>query len=598
MFYFAWVNPSQDAFTGAMAREDEKIVGFEVTHDEGDFASATIEIRNPRIGLLNAGRKVWAWLSWDGDPASTGGPEPLFFGRLVGVPADMQSETVTLTFIARPRTYNSQKRAVAETLKVAPYWDPVWIPKERRNDPDAALEARSALWHIDRISHSVSISDIVAGEDGTVALTGDDIVADTLSMTYGEPPLRTVSVTAEVLWSQKARGEIDITKELVAAFAAAGTTGNYLISSFTGQGLGDDWPERHEVIGGGWSVLKNSLKRADRVIVPAFYKTVWVKKLSASTEIADAVAKPIKILFPLWRFLPVLSVQYDADRPRSERLTFEIDADVQSLVTDAGEEEILDLDFSSAEIGKFVDGEGSAAARPIQDLRRRQYFTTDRGQQSIEYLIAVARARLLARARAVELSAAVSFGLASQLSCRKSASIADSRIPGGTATGKIVRYGFRANGDTGELSGSLTIACSIGKGNTVSASDGTPAYTDDGYADSGYQQYASQQVAPIASEITYTKPTDPPSDDGVDFFNMTPDACIESFDVTGGYTVQNAALNPQFEDISAAVEALNAVHTEVDLVMVPVSGGPFEYDYVVSASSLMVPRTINLEAGG
>ena len=598
MLYFAWVNPGETTFTGAMAREDEKVLGFDISHAEGGFAEAQIEIRNPRIGLLNAGRKIWAWLAWSGDPASTGGPEPLFFGRLVGVPADLQGETIRLSFIARPRTYRSQKRTVAEALKVAPYWDPVWIPKERRSDPDAILEARSALWHVDRISHAVSLSDITAGEDGTVALGTGEIIAGSLSMTYGEPPLRTVTVTAEVLWNQKARGNVDITKELVAAFRAVGTVEPYLISSYTGQGLGDDWPERRENIGGGWSVLENRLKRADRVLVPASYKTVWVKRLTSGGGIDDAKSDPIKILFPLWRFLPTLSVRYDADRPRSETLTFEIDADVQALVTDAGEEEELALDFSSAEIGKLVDSEGSAAARPIQDLRRRQYFTTDRGAQSIEYLIAVARARLMARARAVEISIDVPFAVATQLSCRKSAAITDARLPGGSATGKIVHYGFRCNGDTGEMLGTVTIACTIGKGSSVTASPGTPKYADSGYADTGYQQYASQQVAPITSEIAYTKPTDPPADDGVDFFNMRADTVIDSFAVTGGVTEQAAALNDLFDDISSAVEALNEHFTEVDLVLVPVTGGPFEYNYIVACSALMVPRTINLEAGG
>jgi hypothetical protein len=79
---------------------------------------------------------------------------------------------------------------------------------------------------------------------------------------------------------------------------------------------------------------------------------------------------------------------------------------------------------------------------------------------------------------------------------------------------------------------------------------------------------------------------------------MTPDTTIDSFVVDGGVSEQSAALNHEFDDIASAVEALNAVFTEVDLVMVPVTGGPFDYTYLLAASNLMVPRTINLEAGG
>jgi hypothetical protein len=51
---------------------------------------------------------------------------------------------VTLNFIARPADYDAQKLALAETLKVAPWWDPMWIRADSRDDPDTVLEARTA----------------------------------------------------------------------------------------------------------------------------------------------------------------------------------------------------------------------------------------------------------------------------------------------------------------------------------------------------------------------------------------------------------------------------------------------------------------------
>ena len=100
--------------------EDEEVFAFRVDHAEGEFASLSIEIRNPRIGLLAPARKTWAWLSWNNGTAVI----PLFFGRLVGVPSDLHQEMVTLAFTARPADYNAQKLALAETLKVAPYLGP------------------------------------------------------------------------------------------------------------------------------------------------------------------------------------------------------------------------------------------------------------------------------------------------------------------------------------------------------------------------------------------------------------------------------------------------------------------------------------------
>ena len=57
---------------------------------------------------------MWAWLSWD----SGADVVPLFFGRLVGVPTDVNRELVTLAFTARPADFVDRKVAKAETLKV------------------------------------------------------------------------------------------------------------------------------------------------------------------------------------------------------------------------------------------------------------------------------------------------------------------------------------------------------------------------------------------------------------------------------------------------------------------------------------------------
>ncbi len=110
-FYWAWVDATETTFTTGHVREDEAIFGFTVEQAEGEFASLSLEIRNPRIGLLAPARKVWGWLSWDNGSEIV----PLFFGRLVAVPDDIHLEVVTLSFTARPADYVTRKAAVADT---------------------------------------------------------------------------------------------------------------------------------------------------------------------------------------------------------------------------------------------------------------------------------------------------------------------------------------------------------------------------------------------------------------------------------------------------------------------------------------------------
>src|SRR3954463_2569091 len=100
MYNFAWVEDTETEFVvDDHARVDEDVFSYDLEQTEGDFAVLTVVIRNPRVGLLAPGRKVWAWFSRvSADMEVT----PMFFGRLVGVPTDINLEFVTLQFSARP----------------------------------------------------------------------------------------------------------------------------------------------------------------------------------------------------------------------------------------------------------------------------------------------------------------------------------------------------------------------------------------------------------------------------------------------------------------------------------------------------------------
>ena len=96
-FFFAWVANDEVDFDPALhAVEDLQIFSFTISHQEGNFPTLNIVVRNPRIGLLAPGRPLWAYLSWSG---GAGGLTPLFFGRLVGLPGDLIQEVVDFKFI-------------------------------------------------------------------------------------------------------------------------------------------------------------------------------------------------------------------------------------------------------------------------------------------------------------------------------------------------------------------------------------------------------------------------------------------------------------------------------------------------------------------
>lgn len=582
-FYFAW-SPPDTPFGAEHEVMDEEVAGFRVDHLEGGFAGLEITIRNPRIGLLNDGREVWTWLSMTDE--STDGVLPLFYGRLVGVPENLQADAVTLTFLARPTDWDAQRAALAETLKVRPYWDPVFVVPDMRDDPDTALEARDQLWHIDRTSHVVTVSSIIAGEDGTINFTIADY--DSVQVTLGQPPLRKVRVEASVSWDQYGQGSVDLRDTLLDAAIAQGSSRNRQIASYTGVGLIEDWPEKSDRIGGGWTVGESRATRTDGTRGPFTFRFQEISFLNST-----------RYNFPLVTVDPVFSVDYEVTRGREERLSFDLEADVQALLTEAGEEEVLLVTASSEDVQMPVDPattDEPDGALPIGDLRRRAYFPTDRGRESVDYLLAYARARLLARARAVDVTFTVPFSVAVGLSCRMSGQLTDPRLPGGQAIGKIIAYSFSANGD-GEKTGSVTLGCTIGKGGAVSDSPGTPDYVDDGYVENGWQTRTGQDIQPI-DDLTYEDFSGVvPNDDGLDLFNMTPDHVVESVDFISPADDQRAVLLAYArEDVDEAIEALKQVPTEIDLLLRTIKGGPFLTDYPLTVSQLMVPNTIDLEA--
>jgi hypothetical protein len=235
-FFFAWVQQSDRAWNPSFARNDENVFSLEIKHDEGQIPTCDIEIKNPRIGLINPGRAYWSWLSYsfDGGP-----PIPLFFGRLVGIPSDLQGNVLKIQLIARDVNYIPEKQAVAETLKVLPQYDPVFFDVAKRDDPDAILEGWSALYHVDRVSGRVSASDILVGEDGTIVFAQPDVFYDSVKMKVLQSPLIAVNVQAEATWKQQ------YTDHFYLGAWAYPTLGS---DAFVG-----DWPKSGTKFGGGWS---------------------------------------------------------------------------------------------------------------------------------------------------------------------------------------------------------------------------------------------------------------------------------------------------------------------------------------------------------
>lgn len=559
-FYFAWVDPEETTFESTHHREDEAVLAFEISHQEGDFAALRIDIQNPRVGLLSVGRKRWAWLAHtDGVTTS-----PLFFGRLIGLPQEMSEDVVSLSLIAKPLNYQTVKAALASTMKQPEYYDPMFINVEQRDEPDTVLEARPMVWSVDRITHEVTASNILEGEDGTIAVGGDAFY-DSIQCSYSGAPQRKVVIEASVNWTQYAAGTIQVD------FNG--------ISTYTGDGLLTDWPRQGQRVGAGWEVAEGYAKDS--------YSNL------NNTSIRDDSGKTTYVLYR-WTVNGYVVFAYEAQRGYTETATFTMSSSLQEIVTEAGDEDTIAMSVS----GNADEPCDAGDTMPIGDVRRRAYFSTERGNLSVAYLANIAASRLLASARCIEVSFGVPFSYADSLSLRKSATIDDPRLPGGTATGKIKSYSIYTDGNSGEMGCTVTIACTPGYGGTAPTEAGTASYADASYV-AGYQTYtgSTQTVVVDANGdplMTISNIDEiAVNDDGLDLFNMTAATCVLEKTVTNTSSSQQSYIFPSSSDTYAA---LTEHPTRIGVRLKPVNGGPFETFYEISSSDLVVPKTIDLEA--
>ena len=365
-FYFAWVDPTETTFNSSHYRMDEYIFSAKRTIAEGEKPLLEIEIQNPHVGILAPSRKYWAWFSWDNGSEIV----PLFFGRVVGAPVQIFDEVIQVQLVAWPIDYKQRVQQVAETLKVRPFYDQVFIDVGQRDDPDTILEATAMVWDVDPVTLVVTANSIIDG-DSNEDFTGDDHFYDSMQMTIGQPPATAILMDASVNWNQTARGLVDI------------TNGYRTFNCLNGDGIIGEWPKPLSDIGGGYKVYfadafdaygavesevvalswswRNGEKThhdGDALNSSWSYSTpmggkIWRQQLLAWNYQAgfmdpfafDVNGDPAPVNIPMsytestgyvmaWNVSAALTVKYEAERQRTERAIFLVRADTQPVITD------------------------------------------------------------------------------------------------------------------------------------------------------------------------------------------------------------------------------------------------------------------------
>jgi hypothetical protein len=636
-YYLALSTADEPEFGAEHLRYDEYVFSFSLRQEEGDFAILSLEIRNPYSGLYAPGQKIYCWFAKDG--------QELFRGRMIGIPSSLLGEIITIEFTSRPSDARAQKIALAETMRVLPMYDPVFVDTASLTDPDVVLEGYSELWHYDRTSHLLTSSDIISGDE---TLIFNSNLYDGVEVTLDGVPRASVDYEAMVTWSQQATGTVNF--------------GQKTFSSYTAGTIAGGWPEPGSGLSGGWSVATGTgvvhdnterpmvnlqfnyqnhsrtksdgdvlsiresktgpIYNADDISIRLSYEeTNVVGDPATGRQASGSIAYTNAIIPAGGVAVTTLVLKYEADRKREERLRLRLNADIQPVLHDEDDETEEPETINGVDVGLPIiesssDSDSPDDTIPLVDRSRYSYFATTRGLESVKHIICRARAKLLYSARAARVSWDCGLDEALEVTLRKNATLQDPRIAGGSATGKIVAYEMKGDGDSGEFIARITIACAVGNATAISLSAGTDDYADADYIVSGYYQLTGEVIEALpAGDVGFTPPVI--SSLGEMVFPLSAGQVLVREEVINSIEEQEAILSPgeiyraggvdttldpleahmkwQLEKLIAALKSKVQTY---ELEILPVTGGPFTRDYVIEPTILTIPKQIDLAAVG
>lgn len=598
---------------------ERRVISFEISQSEGEAAVLDVVTGNPGIGVLTAGPEQRGSLSVGG--------VTVFEGRMASAPSDLGGLRVTLELIAAPADLDDQLAAFADTLRQRPWFDPLFFgggnpppadgEEPVKRDPAEVLETRAAHFHIDPVSHAISLSDVIDGT-ATIAL-GTSFDQASLDPQPQEPPLLRASVEVSAEWNQEADGTVDIANR-VCGFPIQTMTDPSSVG--TAGAIGND---------SGWSV-ESADTESERFDSPEKFWTgetqdVPVVRRDAQGNIVERSTVQQRTLAPLdcWKFhLRRMLARYRYSQSRREQVFVTMAARVAPVVG-AKEETLSALSLSSVTEDtetpawqpdtqylhgdvvqrdgryfecrldhvspgffsilpsdrqyQFVDlGPGGsvnilvqwvpvqgASKAALADARSASFFDTDRGREAVAHAALRLNALLRRRMRCYNITFRGEWDLLKDVSTKHAVSLTHWLYPGGV-TGKVISYRKAWNaGDSRQCYVEVTIGVCAG----TAAAD--PDYDlPSGYSDAfedGYTESWTGSVGPVSFELQADAPVEP-----VNPYRLgNPDYAVVYSRWDNLYPEQIAAARAAEAQGRLAVDAVNDLPTSYEVRMRDIS---------------------------
>lgn len=492
--YVALVSPTEAWNPAVHQRRDLLPLSLEIAGRDFSTPTATISVKNPnlpasalsdkRVLISDRGRLI-------------------FDGVLETAPIGLVDDVITLLANARPPVEEDLKadmNALATTLKVAPYWEPLCVPQGQEEDWAEILAARPAVVAHSRIQGAPSVVDAL---NGSTVLT---VKPRKGSVRYqeGEKIAGIYGAKLKAAWKELVTQPIELT---IKSPESSGIFDR--LETYTWEGIVDNFPKAGETIGDGFSVVRSECEldvednRVDPpVIIPVeeFVASFVPGEAELDLFIKQVGSRKVKFQCAAIKAKLNLEYRWEAERTETAEFKFPIVAQPGSTNTDENIEELslrpltdgtgarswqpntayevgdeiadgrfvyrcrLDHTSGSTRTGAewvYVGETNYLAARRIAS-----FFRSARGAAVLAHALerAKTRARFAARSMRVQFEAAMPkpWHITEDMRIVLDAGPAPNRLPGGYATGRLVEY--RLTWDRGERLFSGVIACSAGTG--------------------------------------------------------------------------------------------------------------------------------------
>ena len=176
-----------------------------------------------------------------------------FKGFLSGAPKKIEGDFAQIELLAKPKNFKESLENLQKESRCHPFWDPLWVRPDKRDDFEEIQEVRTACLYCDRKTGRLSWSDWFK-EEGELT-KHIDFFEESVVMKVKKVPLQACTVKVHVNWIQQERGIANLGPSLRKAFPHS------YVSTYTKKSLEKKWPSPGKRLGksGVW-VIKSKLK--------------------------------------------------------------------------------------------------------------------------------------------------------------------------------------------------------------------------------------------------------------------------------------------------------------------------------------------------